>query len=184
MISARPSASAPPLRAPRASPGETGWSLRNRLMLLATCATLVAWFAGGVAVYANAATERSRLFDEHLHEVGRVILSFADHETDEVAREARAIVQLETAASSGSRCKYQICSPSDLLLFSDEATRTPLAPLTQKGFVTREIGGVAMRTHVVENDAKFNIVVVSEAISAHGSRATLVSPYLAVVFVI
>jgi len=179
MISARPSVSAPP-----ASARETGWSLRNRLMLLATGATLLAWLAGGVAVYVNAVEQGTRLFDEHLHDVGRVVLSFADHEIDEVAREGRDIVHVETATTLGSRYKYQIWSPSgEALLFSFDAPRTPFAPLTQKGFVTRQIGGVATRTHVVENDTKSKIAVVAEPVSAHESFTKLVVLYLAVFFV-
>jgi signal transduction histidine kinase len=149
-----------------------GWSLRARLMWLAAFATLSAWVAGGIAVYVASADESTLLFDQRLHDIGRVVLSFADHEIDEIRQEGRKLVHVETASTLGSRYKYQIFSPAgELLLLSHDAPHTPFAPLGQQGYVTRMVDGVEMRTHVLPNEAQDKIVLVAEPMSA---RATFV----------
>jgi signal transduction histidine kinase len=149
-----------------------GWSLRARLMWLAAFATLTAWLAGGVAVFVASAEESTLLFDERLHDIGRVVLSFADHEIDEIREDGRELVHIETASTLGPRYKYQIFSPAgELLLLSYDAPRTPFAPLDQQGYVTRTVDGIEMRTHALSNQAKDKIVLVAEPMR---ERATFV----------
>jgi signal transduction histidine kinase len=139
------------------------WSLRNRLIALAVMGTLVAWVMGAAVVYFAAAKESHDLFDERLHRMGAVVLSFADHEIDEIRSEGRDIVHIETELTLGSRYKYQIVSDSgELLLLSFDAPRALMAPLQQVGLVDREIGGVEMRTQIVWNSDRSKGVIIAE----------------------
>ncbi len=167
-------------------PAETpsrGWSLRNRLLALAAVATVTAWVAGGATVYLVGAEESERLFDEQMEDIGRAVLSFSEHEIEEIRSEGRDIVHVETAQTLGPRYKYQIFSPAgEPLLLSYDAPRTPLAPLDQTGYVTRDIGGVPMRTCVMWNDARDMAVIVAEPLSARASYIGGMHGYLLAMF--
>jgi signal transduction histidine kinase len=178
MISVPSEVAAPPRAV--AARRRVAWSLRNRLLLLATFATLTAWIAGAVGVHLATIEESTRLFDERLHEIGRVVLSFADHEIDEVQSEGRGVVHVETSQTLGARYKYQIFSADGaLLLLSFDAPTVPFAPFEQQGFVTRSIGGVPMRTHAMFDDDRDKVVLVAEPISARETFVGSVYWYLA-----
>lgn len=166
-----------------AEPPAHGWSLRNRLLALAAIATVAAWIAGGATVYLVGAEESERLFDEQMEELGRAVLSFSQHEIEEIRSEGRDIVHVETAQTLGARYKYQIFSPTgEPLLLSHDAPRAPFAPLDQTGYVTREIGGVPMRTCVIWNDAREMAVIVAEPLSERGSYIAGMHGYLLAMF--
>jgi len=155
------------------------WSLRNRLLALAAVATLVAWAAGALAVYLVGTEESEHLFDEKMEDIGRAVLTFSEHEIDEIRSEGRDIVHVETAASLGARYRYQIFTRSgEPLLLSHDAPRTPLAPLDQQGYVTRTIDGVPTRTCVMWNDAGDKAVIVAEPLAARETYFSGVNGYL------
>ncbi|MEW5881275.1 MAG: ATP-binding protein [Pseudomonadota bacterium] len=171
------------MTSPPAEARARGWSLRNRLFVLATVATVTAWIAGGVTVYLVGAEESERLFDEQMEDIGRAVLSFSGHEIEEIRSEGRDIVHVETAQTLGARYKYQIFSPTgEPLLLSHDAPRTPFAPLDQTGYVTREIGGVPLRTCVMWNDARDMAVIVAEPLSARESYIGGMHGYLLAMF--
>ena len=128
---------APTSAAPRS------WSLRSRLMWLAALTTLIAWLAGGVGVLIVTYNEENKLYDQRLRDVARLILSFANHEIEEIRQDGRTDgVHLETASTLDPRYAYQIWSKDgELLLVSHNASRQPYAPLHKDGFLDREING-------------------------------------------
>jgi len=173
---------------PRPDVGTAGrrrWSLRNRLMLLAAVGTLVAWVMGASVVYFVAAKESHDLFDERLRRMGAVVLSFAEHEIDEIRSEGRDIVHIETELTLGARYKYQIISSSgEVLLLSYDAPRTRMAPAEQKGLVDREINGVVMRTEVLWNPDRSKAVIIAEPLSLRDSLVGALHGYLIPLFLI
>ncbi|GAB4480758.1 MAG: two-component system sensor histidine kinase PmrB [Burkholderiaceae bacterium] len=171
------------MTSPRAETHAPGWSLRNRLLLIGAVATVVAWIAGGATVYLVGAEESEHLFDEKMADIGRAVLSFSQHEIEEIRSEGRGIVHVETARTLGPRYKYQIFSASgEPLLLSHDAPRTPLAPLDQAGYVTRTVGGVPMRTCVMWNDARDMAVIVAEPIAYRGTFIGAMHGYLLAMF--
>jgi signal transduction histidine kinase len=173
-----PSADADPARSRR-------WSLRNRLMLLAAVGTLIAWIMGAGVVYFVAAKESHDLFDERLRRMGAVILSFAEHEIDEIRSEGRDIVHVETELTIGSRYKYQIFSNTgDLLLLSYDAPRAPMAPLDQSDLADRKVGGVDMRTEVVWNVDRSKAVIVAEPLDRRDTVVSALHGYLVPMFLV
>ncbi len=125
------------------APARPAWSLRSRLIWLATLTTLLAWLTGGVGALIAAYNEGEKLYDEQLRDVAEVILSFANHEIDEIRQDGRTDkVHVETAATLDPRYAYQIWSKDgELLLLSHNARREPYAPLTREGILDRNIDG-------------------------------------------
>ncbi len=118
-------------------PPRRAWSLRSRLTWLATLTTLIAWLTGGAGALIAAYQEGEKLYDEQLRDVAHVVLSFANHEIDEIRQDGRTdMVHEETAATLDPRYAYQIWSKDgELLLLSHNASRKPYAPLTQEGML-------------------------------------------------
>jgi signal transduction histidine kinase len=113
------------------------WSLHGRLMMIAIIAVLMAWFAGGTAMFVAANEESDRLFDDRLQGLAKTVISFAEHEIIEIQNEGRVDrTHLETETTLGSRYQYQIWDKKGVLLlrsFSASETR-PIAPFSQTGF--------------------------------------------------
>jgi signal transduction histidine kinase len=153
------------------------------LLALASAATVVAWVAGGATVYLVGVEESEHLSDESMEDIGRAVLAFSDHEIEEIRSEGRDIVHLETAQTLGGRYRYQIFSAAgEPLLISHDAPRTPLAPLTQTGYVTRQIDGVPTRTCVLWSDARDKAVIVAEPLSARDGYSGTLHGYLLAMF--
>jgi hypothetical protein len=86
------------------------WSLRSRLMWLVALATLFAWLSGGAGVLIAAHIESEQSYDEQLVDVARVILSFAEHEIEEIRADGRTdMVHQETAATLDPRWTASFC---------------------------------------------------------------------------
>ena len=142
---------------------EGSWSLRNRLLALATLAVAAAWITGGAAVYFAVAEESARLFDERLVEIARLAMPFADHKISAQRSELRDFVLVEKTASLGTRYKYQIWSDKGkLLLLSADAPRERMAPMGQVGFETRRVSGEDMRTYVDWSKDGGEAIIVAE----------------------
>lgn len=161
------------------------WSLRNRLMTLAAAGTLIAWLMGATVVYFVAAKEGHALSDEALRRIGAVVMSFAEHEIDEIRAEGRDIVHVETELTLGSRYMYQIVSSAgELLLLSYEAPRKPLAPLDQVGLVDRAIDGSMMRTEVLWNADRTKAAIVAERLDRRSAFVGALRGYLIPLFLV
>lgn len=161
------------------------WSLRNRLIALAVVGTLIAWIMGASVVYFAAAKESHDLFDARLRRVGAVVLSFADHEIDEVRSEGRDMVHVETELTLGSRYKYQIISNTgELLLVSFDAPRVLMAPLEQVGLVDRKIDGTEMRTEIVWNADRSKGVIIAEPLDRRSAFVGGMHSYMIPLFLV
>ena len=165
--------------------GGSRWSLRNRLMSLAAAGTLIAWITGGSVVYFVAAKESHDLFDERLRRMGAVVLSFAEHEIDEIKAEGRDMVHVETELTLGSRYKYQIVSRTgEVLLVSYDAPRTLMVPVDQVGLVDRDIDGVKMRTEIVWNADRSKGAIIAEPLNRRDAFVGGLHGYLIPLFLL
>ena len=158
------------------APTRRAWSLRSRLMWLATLTTLMAWLAGGVGALIAAYQEGEKLYDEQLRDVAQVVLSFATHEIDEIRQDGRTdIVHEETAVTLDHRYAYQIWSKTgDLLLVSHNASRQPYAPLSQDGLLDRTIDGRPYCVYSLRSSDGAMLIQVAE----DESQRTLFRPSL------
>ncbi len=156
------------------------WSLRTRLLLIAAVASLATLLAGGGAMYWAAAKEDQRLLDSRLEDLARTVLSFSEHEITEILGEGRTeMMHTETAATLGSRYRYQIWSRhGTLLLHSYEASKTePMQPLRQTGFSTRRIEDEEFRVYAMEGNGGEMVIQVAECLDERESAIGVVSAY-------
>lgn len=140
------------------------WSLRSRLMALAGVACLLAWAAGGAAILLSAREESRRLYEEHLREVARVILSFATHEIEEIRGSGRTdIVHEETAVTLDPRYRYQVWSRDGKLLLISHGTRSEaFAPLGTAGLVRRSAGPETLSVYSAWSEDGGMLIQVAE----------------------
>jgi signal transduction histidine kinase len=145
-------------------------------MIIALLAVLMAWLAGGTAMYFAADEENDRMFDARLQDLARTVISFAEHEILEIQNDGRTDrVHQETEATLGSRYQYQIWDKKgELLLRSHNASDTrPIAPLEQLGFGNRRWEMKEYRTFsMVGPLGQFRI----QAAESLEERATVVGP--------
>ncbi|MFT3954417.1 MAG: ATP-binding protein [Piscinibacter sp.] len=156
------------------------WSLRTRLLLIAALASLATLLAGGAAMYWAAAREDDRLLDSRLEDLARTVLSFSEHEITEIIGEGRTeLMHTETAATLGSRYRYQIWTRhGHILLHSYKASPTqPMAPLRQLGFSTVPIDGEDYRVFAMEGNGGEMVIQVAECLDERESAIGIVSLY-------
>lgn len=135
---------------PAAVPRSVRWSIRARLLAIATGAALAAWGAGGVATMLSAREVHERLLDERLAQVARTVLAFADHELAEIARDAGAAQpHVEPGVALGTRYHLQVWSREGRLLLrsANAPADVPLAPHGDTGFGAGRLAGAPTRTY-------------------------------------
>lgn len=158
------------------------WSLRRRFMIIALLAVLLAWVAGGTAMYFAADEESDRLFDARLQDLARTIISFAEHEILEIKNDGRTDkVHQETEATLGSRYQFQIWDKKgELLLRSHNASDTRMiAPLSELGYANRRWEMREFRTYSMIGPLGQFRIQVAENLEERGSvTGTLSSLFL------
>ena len=108
------------------------WSLRSRLLVIAAVTSLGTLIAGSGAMYWAAESEDHRLLDSRLEDLARTVMSFSEHEINEIIGDGSTdLVHTETAATLGSRYRYQIMTRhGNMLLHSYKASpKVPMASL-------------------------------------------------------
>lgn len=158
----------------------TDWSLRTRLLLIATLTSLATLVAGGGAMYWAAEREDQRLLDSRLEDLARTVLSFSEHEITEILGEGRTeMMHTETAATLGSRYRYQIWTRhGTLLLHSYEASKSqPMQPLRQYGFSNQRIDDEEFRVFAMEGNGGEMVIQVAECLDERESPIGAVSAY-------
>ena len=156
------------------------WSLRTRLLLIAALASLATLLAGGAAMYWAAQREDQQLLDSRLQDLARTVLSFSEHEITEILGEGRTeVVHTETAATLGSRYRYQIWTRhGNMLLHSYLASPlTPMVPLRQLGLSTEEIDGEDFRVFAMEGNGGEMVIQVAECLDERVSAIGTVTAY-------
>ena len=126
------------------------WSIRTRLLAIATGAALAAWGAGGVATMLSARDVHEQLQDERLAQVARTVLAFADHELAEIARDAGAAQpHVEPGVALGARYHLQVWGRDGRLLLrsANAPADVPLAPHGATGFGAGHLAGAPTRTY-------------------------------------
>jgi len=156
------------------------WSLRTRLLVIAALASLATLLAGGGAMYWAAEKEDQRRLDSRLEDLARTVLSFSEHEITEILGEGRTeMMHTETAATLGSRYRYQIWTRhGTLLLHSYKASKTePMQPLRQTGFSTQRLDDEEFRVFAMEGTGGEMVIQVAECLDERESAVAVVSGY-------
>jgi signal transduction histidine kinase len=157
-----------------------GWSLRSRLLAIATVACFATLLAGGAAMFWAAEREDQVALDSRLQDLARTILSFSEHEITEIIGEGRSdLVHIETAATMGSRYRYQMWTHhGTLLLRSYKASPSqPMMPLGQTGFATTELDGEEFRVFSMGGNSGEMVIQVAECLDERTAAVGLVSMY-------
>jgi two-component system OmpR family sensor kinase/two-component system sensor histidine kinase QseC len=151
-------------------------------MWLAALATLFAWLSGGAGVLIAAHIESEQSYDEQLVDVARVILSFAEHEIEEIRADGRTdLIHQETAATLDPRYAYQVWSmDGKLLLLSHNAPREAFAPLGKEGKVDLDIDGKPFCVYTMRNSDSTMQIQVAEDESMRG----FLTPHLDVLLIV
>ena len=156
------------------------WSLRTRLLLIAGIASLATLLAGGGAMYWAAAKEDDRLLDSRLQDLARTVLSFSEHEITEIIGEGRTeMVHTETAATLGSRYRYQIWTRHGTLLLHSylASSGQPMMPLRQLGFSTQKFDDDEFRVFAMAGNGGEMVIQVAECLDERESPIGVVSLY-------
>jgi two-component system OmpR family sensor kinase/two-component system sensor histidine kinase QseC len=158
------------------------WSMRRRLLATAAVAGVLAWLAGGAAIYAAAKSEAAMLFDARLRDIAQTLLLFAEHEIQEIrAAGGTATVLVDTEGTAQGRYLYQVWSSSGRLVMSsmNAPQDTPLMPLDQTGWATRTVGGKVLRIVTITSTALNSRIQTAEPMDQRLEVADLLGPYLA-----
>ncbi|MDE2371336.1 MAG: sensor histidine kinase N-terminal domain-containing protein [Burkholderiales bacterium] len=165
------------------------WSLRWRMLGIAAVSCVLAWLAGGIAMYAAVQREDALLFDNRLADMARTLLAFAAHEIDEVEGASRGAVggpQIETDIDDTlhGRYRYQIYDRDGrLVLASSNAPRAaPLAPLEHSGWSTQRVAGQVLRVVVITDAHSALRILAAEPVADRIELADLFGHYLMVGF--
>lgn len=156
------------------------WSLRRRLILIATLAMAMALVVGGLAMYSAAEIQDKQMLDARLEQLGSTILSFVEDELAQDSPEkAASAVLLKTRPASAMLYRYQVwTAEGTLVLRSHEAPPDrPWVDLTRFGYGTARQGGEEYRTFSVPSrDGRF-VVQVAENIHERDEQLTTVTTY-------
>jgi len=156
------------------------WSLRTRMLAIVVLACLATLVAGSVAMYWAAEIEDERLLDSRLEDLARTVISFSEHEINEIIGDGRTeLMHTETAATLGSRYRYQIWTRhGNLLLHSYKAShKEPMAPLMRLGFSTVPIDGEAFRVFSMLGNGGEMVIQVGECLDDRETAVGIVSAY-------
>jgi two-component system OmpR family sensor kinase/two-component system sensor histidine kinase QseC len=159
-----------------------GWSLRSRLLAIAAVSGVLAWLAGGAAVYLAVQREDALLFDARLRDIAQTLLVFADHEIHEVeASGGHVASHIETEGTAEGRYRYQIWSQDGRLVLSSRSAplNTPLMPLAQPGWATRVVGGEVLRVIALAGPSGRYLIQAAEPVDQRLELQDLLGPYLA-----
>ena len=159
------------------------WSLRTRLLAIAAFTCLATLVAGGGAMFWAAEKEDEHALDSRLQDLARTVLSFSEHEITEIIGEGKSdMLHIDTAATMGSRYRYQIWSHhGTLLLRSYKASPIePMMPLRELGFATKPLDGEDFRVYAMEGNTGEMVIQVAENLAERGAVIALVSEYFLV----
>ncbi len=157
------------------------WSLRRRILMIASLASLATLLLGGAAMYMAARTEDEALLDTRLADLARTILSFSEHEIGEILAEGRSeMIHVETAATLGDRYHYQIWafpSGTQLLRSHNTSATKPMAPLQAVGFSNAMIASEDHRVYSLRSHKGDMVIQVAECLDERESAVGTVSFY-------
>jgi hypothetical protein len=87
------------------------WSLHGRMLGLVSVVCVMAWMAGGVAIYAVLQRQDALLFDARLEDLARTLAVFAGHEIQEGGIQAGGTLDsVDRDDPTSVRYRYQIWS--------------------------------------------------------------------------
>jgi len=155
--------------------------------VIAAVTSLGTLIAGSGAMYWAAESEDHRLLDSRLEDLARTVMSFSEHEINEIIGDGSTdLVHTETAATLGSRYRYQIMTRhGNMLLHSYKASpKVPMASLKTMGFSTVPIDGEAFRVFTMEGSGGEMVIQVAEGLDERESAVSIVSAYFVAFLVI
>ncbi|MFM2058396.1 MAG: hypothetical protein RLY71_2781 [Pseudomonadota bacterium] len=144
------------------------WSLKQRMLVIALCSTLLAWLVGTAAMYWSALEQNNQLHDARMAELAHTLLRFADHELLELRGDGvigpGGIVDEETTAALQGRYRYQIWSnDGQILLRSANASPDKaLGQQTKPGFDHIVLDGAEACTYVYKSNSGQMAIHVAE----------------------
>jgi two-component system OmpR family sensor kinase/two-component system sensor histidine kinase QseC len=162
-------------------PPRRPWSLRRRLLAIATVSSLLAWLTGGAATYYLMQRQDAQLFDSRLRDIAQTLMAFADHEINEkAALQNLSPSHIETEGTSQDRFRYQVWSQDGRLVLSSRnaPTNQALMPLDQNGWMTRRFGDETLRVIAIVNPALKYRIQAAEAMNQRLVLADLFGPAL------
>jgi signal transduction histidine kinase len=158
------------------------WTLHGRMLGLVSVVCVMAWMAGGVAIYAVLQRQDALLFDARLEDLARTLAVFAGHEIQEGGIQGGGTLDaVDRDDPTSVRYRYQIWSPEGrLLVRSSNAPRDePLTPIGPLGWTTRTVAGQALRVIAHREPTGTTLIQVAEPVSLRMSLVDLLGGRLA-----
>jgi len=160
------------------------WSLRRRLVTIASAALLASVLFGGLAMYTAASIEGDQMMDASLETLGSSLLVILEEEIEEEMAEVSAglhslPLKLSTRPSAALLYRYQVWTRhGTLLMHSYEAPADrPLMPLTRLGFDTVRIGGEEYRSFALPTKDHEYVVQIAENVDERWTQTTRLTAY-------
>lgn len=160
------------------------WSLRRRLLWIASTAMAASMLLGGVAMYSVASIEGDQMMDASLEHLGATVLAFVEEEIEEELHEVTTGVHtmplnLTTRPSVALLYRFQVWTRhGTLLMRSHEAPADrPLMHLTHFGFDTVRIGGEEYRTFALPSRNREFVIQVAENIDERWTQTARLTAY-------
>jgi len=160
------------------------WSLRRRLLWIASAALAASLLFGGLAMYTAASIEGDQMMDAALEHLGASVLAFVEEEIEEEMAEVTAglhslPLNITTRPSAALLYRFQVWSRhGTLLMRSYEAPADrPLMSLNVLGFDTVRIGGEEYRSFALPTKNREYLVQVSENVDERWAQTTKFTVY-------
>jgi signal transduction histidine kinase len=160
------------------------WSLRRRLLWIASAALLASLLFGGVAMYSAATIEGDQMLDASLEHLGAAVLAVVEEEVEEEMAEIAAgkhpmPFTLTTRPSAALLYRFQVWSRGgQLMMRSYEAPADrPLMPLNQLGFATVQISGEEYRSFALPTKNREFVIQVAENVDERWTQTTKLTAY-------
>jgi two-component system OmpR family sensor kinase/two-component system sensor histidine kinase QseC len=159
------------------------WSLHGRILSVVSVVCVLAWMAGGAAIYALLQRQDTLLFDARLENLARTLVEFAGHEIREVALEGGPRdSSVDRDEPTSARYRYQIWSHDGRLLVNSANAPhdEPLTPLGSLGWSTRIVAGQTLRIIALRDPAGMHLIQVAEPVAQRLHFSDLLSGRLVV----
>jgi two-component system sensor histidine kinase QseC len=154
------------------------YSIRQRLLVFILSLTFISWSLVAIINYFNARSEIEELFDAHLIQSAKVLLSLVEQELYEQEYDAAEEFRLKDVEHHLARHKYEKLLAFQISVtkddFSFRSAQAPEEPLSgnRDGFSDNLIGNVHWRVYTLHDPLKVIVIRVAEP---HSVRAHLIN---------
>ena len=160
------------------------WSLRRRLLWIASAALLASLLFGGLAMYTAARIEGDQMMDAALEHLGASVLMVVEEEIEEELAEVAVgkhtlPLKMTTRPSAALLYRFQVWTRHGTLLMRsyESPSDRPLMPLQRLGFDTVHIGGEEYRSFALPTKDREYVIQIAENVDERWTQTAKLTAY-------